>query len=62
MAELEPKFPQRVQHGSSLMEENRMKRSLATLCIAALMTTAAAAQNQPAKSTQQQRREQRWTK
>jgi opacity protein-like surface antigen len=27
-----------------------MKRSLATLCIAALMTTAAAAQNQPAKS------------
>ena len=27
-----------------------MKRSLATLCIVALMTTAAAAQNQPAKS------------
>src|SRR3954464_8635857 len=32
------------------MEENRMKRSLATLWIVAMMATAAAAQNQPAKS------------
>jgi len=32
------------------MEENSMKRSLASLCIAAMMMTAAAAQNQPAQS------------